>query len=141
MRLLGLGVGLTEIYQTIAGLKHEHPPDWDIYLIDENGRFITHQIPVLSLIDLLATFTPPMGDLRIRDSGTFTYSQDGVEYRAFLSEIPHTPGWTVVTKLPTAYYKRPLKRLIYFSLIASGLGLLLVLRLGFWFAGTITAPL
>ncbi len=140
VRLLGLGVGLTEIYQTIAGLKHEHP-DWDIYLIDENGRFITHQNPGFILDRSLSDFHPQWGDLRIRDSGTFTYSQDGVEYRAFLSEIPHTPGWTVVTKLPTAYYKRPLKRLIYFSLIASGLGLLLVLRLGFWFAGTITAPI
>lgn len=140
VRLLGLGVGLTEIYHTIADLKLEYP-DWDIYLIDQDGLFITHHNPDFIMSKSIHDFHPSWDDFLHKDSGTFTYNQDGAEFRAFFSQIPNTPGWTVVTKLPTAYFRQPFRRLIYFSLIASGIGILLVLRLGFWFAGTITTPI
>lgn len=140
VRLLGLSVGLTEIYHTIADLKLEYP-NWDISLIDQDGLFVTHHDPEFIMSRSIHEFHPTWDDFLHEESGSFTYNQEGAEFRAFYSQIPHTPGWMVVTKLPTSHFKQPFRRLIYFSLFASGIGILLVLRLGFWFADTITAPI
>jgi EAL domain-containing protein (putative c-di-GMP-specific phosphodiesterase class I)/GGDEF domain-containing protein len=140
LRLLGLAVGLTEIYHTIADLQAEYP-NWDISLVDENGLFVTHHNPDYIMTKSIYDFYPFGDDLLQGTAGTFTYVQDGTEYRSFFSEIPNTSGWMVVTRIPTTTYKQPFHRLVYFSLIATAIALLLVFRLGTWFADTITEPI
>lgn len=140
LRLLGLPIGLSEIYETLAEIKLEYP-DWEIYLLDEEGQFITHNNPDFIMQRSIREFYGDWDNFSQQETGSFQYDLEGTSFHAFFNRVADAEGWTIVIRLPAASFSRPYQRLISYSLIASAIGLILVIKLGFWFASTITKPI
>lgn len=137
--LLGLSMGLVDIYNGISNLDFGYPSG-DVFMVDSDGYFLVHSNSNLIMTSRIQDYYPEWDSLTHQESGTFTFWQEGTEYRAFFSRS-FSEGWTIIAQVPTAYFQSPVRRLLSYLLFIGAICVFIVFHLGLWFANTITHPI
>ena len=139
--VMGLSLGLVEMYQWVANLKVKHPHSYS-FIVDRNGMFVTHPDPDLIMTRSLKDEIPEAW-YSVFDSptGAITHKANNQQYKAFFAEIPNTDGWRVIIRVPLDYVIQPVQSLVIRLMAVGVLGALLVIFIGSWFASSIARPI
>lgn len=137
--LLGLSVDLEELFLGSQDLRLPDSQD-SVYILDEQGYFILHHDPTMIMVSHIQDHYPGWEELP-RESGSLSFTQDGIGYRGFYQRLSGPSGWTVAVRVPEKYFSQPVATLIWHLLAIGVVGFLFVLWLGSWFASTITNPI
>lgn len=138
--LFGLSIDLVAMLRSSAELIYELP-GMSLYLVDSRGNFIRHDDPSLIMYGQIQDIYSGWESRVDQSSGSLTIFQDDMSYRMFFQKLPGISDWSVVVRVPTTFFTRPVNKLIWLLVLVSVIGFALALWLGSWFASTITKPI
>ncbi len=139
--IMGLSLGLVEVYQWVANLRVKHPDSY-AFIVDSNGLFVTHPNADLIMTRALEDELPESWHSILQQpSGAVPYTINDSKFKGFFAEIPGTPGWRVIIQVPLDYVEQPVQFLMWRLTGIGIIGVLLVILVGSWFASSISRPI